>query len=153
MESKENRNWNDFEKRLMGQFKRYDLWGANYSKAYFDLSSSIEPTKNYEGINWVVKHKFPPPSKLGFNEIINVTNSTIWPVEAKDKRNVVWQTEKLAIVRLGESSESQNVLRINSAGIYEAYAHIQDFTSPRTKSSPFARVEQKFHLTKPPAKK
>jgi hexosaminidase len=40
---KEKRNWNDFEKRLPAQFKRYDLWKVNYSKAYFDLSSTIVP--------------------------------------------------------------------------------------------------------------
>jgi hexosaminidase len=37
---KEKRNWNDFEKRLSTQLKRYDLWGANYSKAYQDPAST-----------------------------------------------------------------------------------------------------------------
>ncbi|MDE3236761.1 MAG: beta-N-acetylhexosaminidase [Bacteroidota bacterium] len=32
--NKENKNWNDFDKRLQTQFKRYDLWECNYSKAY-----------------------------------------------------------------------------------------------------------------------
>ncbi len=41
---KEKRNWNDFEKRLLVQFKRYDLWKANYSKAYFDINDSVLPT-------------------------------------------------------------------------------------------------------------
>ena len=30
--SKENRNWNDFVKRLQTQYKRYDLWKVNYFK-------------------------------------------------------------------------------------------------------------------------
>lgn len=34
--AKEDRNWTDFEKRLQAQFKRYDLWGVHYSKAYLD---------------------------------------------------------------------------------------------------------------------
>lgn len=38
---KEKRNWTDFEQRLLIQFKRYDLWGANYSKAYFDPKAMI----------------------------------------------------------------------------------------------------------------
>ena len=33
---KELRNWTDFEKRLQADFKRYEWWGVNYSKAYFD---------------------------------------------------------------------------------------------------------------------
>lgn len=54
---KEKRNWNDFEQRLQTQFKRYDLWKANYSKAYFDLRSSITPTENHNGIYWTVTSK------------------------------------------------------------------------------------------------
>ena len=43
--SKENRDWTDFEKRLLVQFKRYDLMNLNYSKAYFDPKSTEEPKK------------------------------------------------------------------------------------------------------------
>lgn len=32
---KEHRNWENFQKRLPYQFKRYDLWQANYSLEYF----------------------------------------------------------------------------------------------------------------------
>jgi hexosaminidase len=49
---KENRDWKDFEKRLMGQFKRYDLWNVNYSKAYFDLKATVLPIKDYTGVIW-----------------------------------------------------------------------------------------------------
>ncbi|HEV7620785.1 MAG TPA: family 20 glycosylhydrolase, partial [Flavisolibacter sp.] len=28
---KEKKNWEDFEKRLPVQIKRYELWGANYN--------------------------------------------------------------------------------------------------------------------------
>jgi hexosaminidase len=34
--SKENRNWDHFEKRMLNEFKRYDWWGVTYSKAFFD---------------------------------------------------------------------------------------------------------------------
>jgi len=51
---KEIRNWTDFEKRLQGQFKRYDLWKVNYSKAYFDLRATLTPS-NSNGVNWSVK--------------------------------------------------------------------------------------------------
>ena len=54
---KENRNWDDFEKRLMGQFKRYDMWKVNYSKEYFALKASVLPTENYSGVIWQVTSK------------------------------------------------------------------------------------------------
>lgn len=41
-----SRNWNDFEKRLGVQFKRYDLWGVNYSRALFtDMRIKVDPKK------------------------------------------------------------------------------------------------------------
>lgn len=38
---KELKDWDHFEKRLLLQFKRYDRWGANYSKAFFDLKAEV----------------------------------------------------------------------------------------------------------------
>ncbi len=56
--SKESKDWTDFEKRLQTQFKRYDFWKANYSKAYFDLKATVLPTNNYKGLRFVIKSKF-----------------------------------------------------------------------------------------------
>src|SRR5688572_2002246 len=56
---KKNRDWQDFEKRLMGQFRRYDLWHTNYSKAYFDLNATVVPTENNNGVLWILKTKDP----------------------------------------------------------------------------------------------
>ena len=42
---KASRNWDDFSGRLQVQFKRYDLWKINYSKAFFDAGVSISPFK------------------------------------------------------------------------------------------------------------
>jgi hexosaminidase len=36
---KRMRNWDNFEKKLPILFKRYDWWGWNYSKAYFDVGN------------------------------------------------------------------------------------------------------------------
>jgi hexosaminidase len=43
---KENRNYADFEKRLPAIFNRYDFWGANYSKAYYEAKESTSPAEN-----------------------------------------------------------------------------------------------------------
>jgi len=56
---KEKRNWSDFEKKLLIQFKRYELWKASYSKAYFDLKASILPDENNSGLLWKLETKFP----------------------------------------------------------------------------------------------
>ena len=73
---KEDKNWSDFEKRLMTQFKRYELWKANYSKAYFDLKATVMPTDDYIGIKWKVETKLNngfigyPPSKGSSDAVI-----------------------------------------------------------------------------------
>jgi hexosaminidase len=36
---KADRNWDGFKPRLQDQFKRYDLWKANYSKAFFEVAA------------------------------------------------------------------------------------------------------------------
>lgn len=54
---KEKKNWDDFEKRLQVQLKRYDLWKVNYSSAYYDLKTSVLPTENYEGVLWKLEKK------------------------------------------------------------------------------------------------
>ncbi|HET9432319.1 MAG TPA: family 20 glycosylhydrolase, partial [Chitinophagaceae bacterium] len=82
---KEKRNWVDFEKRLQVQFKRYDLWKANYSKAYYDLKSTVMPTENFDGVLWKLETKYPSaeiktithfagrPYELKFDEGVNYT--------------------------------------------------------------------------------
>jgi hexosaminidase len=54
---KEKKNWKDFEKKLQTQFKRYDLWGTNYSKAHFNLKASILPTENNNGVYWLLSSR------------------------------------------------------------------------------------------------
>jgi hexosaminidase len=49
---KENKNWDLFQQKLLLQFKRYDLWKTNYSRAYFDLKATVLPTDNNTGLLW-----------------------------------------------------------------------------------------------------
>jgi hexosaminidase len=56
---KQNSSWQHFEPRLLTQFKRYDLWRANYSKAYFDLKATVMPGSEAGGVIWKVETKAP----------------------------------------------------------------------------------------------
>jgi len=51
---KDRRDSADFEKRLLTQFDRYDLWGASYSKAFFDINSTIAPPPDSLEGNYVI---------------------------------------------------------------------------------------------------
>jgi len=55
--AKDKKNWNDFENRLQVQFKRYDLWKVNYSKAFFDLKATVLPDVDNEGVIWKLENK------------------------------------------------------------------------------------------------
>lgn len=54
---KATKNWDDFQKRLASQFKRYDLWKVNYSKAYFDLKSAVIPAPDNNSVLWKLESK------------------------------------------------------------------------------------------------
>jgi len=56
---KNQRDSMDFEKRLETQFKRYDLWGTNYSKAIYDLKTSVLATADFNGVLWKLESKDP----------------------------------------------------------------------------------------------
>ena len=83
--AKEKKNWVDFERRLQVQLKRYDLWKANYSKAYYDLNATVIPTENFDGVLWKLETKHPSaeiktvthfagrPYELKFDEGVNYT--------------------------------------------------------------------------------
>jgi hexosaminidase len=73
---KENRNWDDFEKRLIVQFKRYDLWKANYSKAYLELKTTVLPAIDNSGIIWRLSKKSDDGSiKIGDGVSFDVVDS------------------------------------------------------------------------------
>lgn len=55
--SKEARSWASFEKRLPMQMKRYDLWNANYSQAFYDLDAQVIPGKNNSVIWSIIPKK------------------------------------------------------------------------------------------------
>ena len=55
--TKENKDWKDFERRLVNQYKRYEKWGANYSKAYYDIKSTILPGEKDDHVLWKLESK------------------------------------------------------------------------------------------------
>ncbi len=67
---KENSSWENFESRLLTQFKRYDLWRANYSRAFFDLKATVLPAENNVSVLWKLESR----SKDG--KIIYKTDAT-----------------------------------------------------------------------------
>lgn len=56
---KKLKDWSDFEKRLLIQFKRYNVWKANYSKAYFDLKATVIPGNDNKSIQWKLESRIP----------------------------------------------------------------------------------------------
>lgn len=55
--AKEKKNWADFEKRLQTQYRRYKLWGANYSNAYYEIQATVSPAPGNNGIQVTLQSK------------------------------------------------------------------------------------------------
>ncbi len=86
---KEKRDWKDFENRLPEQMKRYENWGANYSKAYYDLKASVLPSINNDKIEWKLEAKNKNaeifyierpsmPDFVKYKEPIKIKNSLVY---------------------------------------------------------------------------
>ncbi len=70
---KENKNWDDFQKRLTTQFKRYDLWKVNYSKAYLALKATVLATDDNKGLLWKLENK-NKSSQIRYNKTLDITD-------------------------------------------------------------------------------
>jgi hexosaminidase len=89
--SKQNRDWNDFEKRLMNEFNKYDFLKLNYSKAYFDMKASILPTANNDGLSYTLETKYKNGTITANNQLykepIIIQQSTNIVAQLKDNAN------------------------------------------------------------------
>ena len=89
--SKQNRDWNDFEKRLMNEFNKYDFLKLNYSKAYFDIKVSILPTANNDGLSYTLETKYKNGTITANNQLykepIIIQQSTNIVAQLKDNAN------------------------------------------------------------------
>lgn len=159
---KEKRNWNDFEKRLPTQFKRYDLWKANYSKAYYDLKTTVIPTEDYNGVIWKIQSKYSKDNceycyihiekeftykkdTLIYDTVQVIDSnsqatiglkSIAIPKKAGEKntlRNVPYREDTLAIIKIDEST----IVRV-----WQRFHHTKGKT-----------IEQKFRFNKATGKK
>ncbi|MER3471220.1 MAG: beta-N-acetylhexosaminidase [Chitinophagaceae bacterium] len=121
---KEKKSWTDFEKRLQTQFKRYDLWKTNYSKAYFDLTTEIKPSKDFNGIMFLVK------SKDSLNNVFISYKTDVLTPDLKNKMS---------------SGKGAINLQITQSGNYLIYQ--------LKNGKPFGQREQSFSFNKATGKK
>jgi hexosaminidase len=159
---KEKRNWDDFQKRLPTQFKRYDLWKVNYSRAYFDLKTTVIPSKDNTGLKWNIK------SRINGYEGVVFVHEYKKRLETKDTIPVYNPKDNLKIVgyKLLKPGDSIDIkypywtMGDTSINIKEAGRHTiqafntknMGFESVMVKPS-FATVQQTFHFNKATGKK
>ena len=55
----DKRNWQDFESRLQTQFRRYNIWKANHSNAYYAIKAAILPASDKNGLLWQLQTAQP----------------------------------------------------------------------------------------------
>jgi len=123
--SKENRNWKDFEKRMPAQFKRYDLWKANYSKAYYDIISSVAPSAKGDGLIWTLRAKSATPIKVNKENksktwtAVPASSYIINPKDARLKNMVMTAVDssysKKTIVLIPFNEPNQSYMASNGA--------------------------------------
>ncbi len=79
---KEKKDWKDFERRLPAIIDRYEMWGANYSNAYYGLQATVLPTPDYNGVLWKLESK-NKNATIGYVEEENTALKTHKPYYKK----------------------------------------------------------------------
>lgn len=157
--SKDDRDFSDFEKRLVVQFKRYDQWKVNYSKAYFELKTSVSETEDHKGVSW----NFVP----GNNSDAQYKLSWMYRAVETDTIPVYSPTDpgkvlKYTILKPGDSALMNIALpggtknfKVTREGKYTLSAfRLMDFGSDRVpEKTPFTTLVQSFHINKATGKK
>jgi len=156
---KEKRNWKDFEKRLQTQFKRYDLWKANYSKAYLDLNASVLPTENYDGLKWVIEQKIQMPCQLWFKEqkkLVPKKDSIDKNEKFSDTKFIKYLSKDSAERFLKSSTGKKDSIIITSSGVFTCYGYkviVKGEEVLINTNDLIAKTEQRFYFTKATGKK
>lgn len=146
---KEKRDWNDFEKRLQTQFKRYELWGANYSKAYYELRATVLPTNGYDGIRWQIANKYQSSSTSLYKKD---ADSVISGKSGNDTTSAGFSNLFL------NSSRNPEQIIIRKSGVYRAEIYelipmIEPVIYEADERFPPLIAEQVFHFNKATGKK
>lgn len=150
---KDKRDYKDFEKRLPGLFKRYDQWKVHYSKAYYDLKTSIVPQKNNHGIRWTVTTKTDAPITLYASCKTLATQTDTVPVyDVADPTKLV----RYKILKPGDSinigvTVLSGGVDIRESGYYTLQAYntrTMGFGEQVPEKKPFTVLHQAFHLNK-----
>jgi hexosaminidase len=64
---KEKRDWKNYEARLPEILERLDAQKINYSKAFYELSATVLPTQDFNGVLWKLESKIKEPIRINFN--------------------------------------------------------------------------------------
>jgi hexosaminidase len=136
---KDRRDSADFEKRLLTQFNRYDLWGTSYSKAFFEINSTTIPDKNSTAeenhVVWRLNTKIP--------------GDTIFAQKVVNK--IPPESNSLDLKNISGDGSAYKDFTISETGNYVAYIFTRDIGTQRDKRK--NRIYQQFYFNKATGKK
>ncbi|MBK8711691.1 MAG: family 20 glycosylhydrolase [Niastella sp.] len=96
---KASRNWDSFEDRIPQLMKRYKLWGANYSNAFYDLQAKVVPLPHYK-IGWylstkskndkiIIANSESLTSAYEYTEPVEIKTSGLWQAALQDENKKI----------------------------------------------------------------
>jgi len=136
---KDRRDSADFEKRLFTQFNRYELWGASYSKAFFEINSTIIPGKDSTAAeNYVVWR-------------LNTKNRTDTIFAQKVVNQIPPESNSFELKKISAEGSAYNDFIIGETGNYIGYTFSHDIGTQSDKRK--NRVYQQFYFNKATGKK
>jgi hexosaminidase len=136
---KENKSWDDFEKRMMVQMKRYELMKWNYSKAYFDVKYSIQPDTKNIGVSLNFgQYKYKDYVKLSKSDNLNGDSILI-----ADKNGKIISKRKTNEKNIYEETDSTFIIS-ESGSYYLKSGTIRNFIPEHAMYLGFEKIETLF---------
>ena len=136
---KDRRDSADFEKRLFAQFNRYDLWGASYSKAFFEINSTVIPGMDSAGEE----------------------NYLVWRLNTKNRADTIFaqkvinqippESNSPELKNISGEGSAYNDFIIRETGNYIGYTFSHDMATQDDKRK--NRIYQQFYFNKATGKK
>lgn len=153
--TKENKNWEDFEKRLPVQMKRYEMMGLNYSKAYYEVNTTVIPAQDLNSVTLKISSRNPLlpirveeylPEKEDVSVAVYDSNGTILRYETVQKGSPLLSKAFML-------DPANNMISIRQSALYKIMLCNSNDNSGANCATPLSLLFQNFTFSKSTGKK
>ena len=145
-----SRQWVDFEKRLSVQLKRYERMDWNYSRAYFELGTTLQPSDNHQSIILKVRSRNPnqPVKVETYRPLEADTKIPVYDINGNLLRHDLLPKGSLQIHGSYRMEAGKDSLILTQSGVYKIMACTGTGPTNMDCRNPLSTLTQSFTFSK-----